>query len=95
MKKAYGVVSKGNGECFLMAEKHTSLSVGGGQAGQGFPCVMVLWIVDTIGGQNEHVSKGDVCGTLKQSHHKNPPVLMLVEADDDSYRNRQMEPGVE
>lgn len=35
-----GVVSKGNGECFLTKEKHMSLSVGGGQAGQGYPCVM-------------------------------------------------------
>ena len=42
MKKAYGVVSKGNGECFLTGEKHTSLSIGGGQAGQGFPCVLVI-----------------------------------------------------
>lgn len=37
---ASGVVSKGNGECFLTHEKHTSLSIGGGQAGQGYPCVM-------------------------------------------------------
>ena len=38
---ASGVVSKGNGECFLTPDKHTSLSGGGGQAGQGYPCVMV------------------------------------------------------
>ena len=37
---AAGVVSKGNGECFLSHEKHTSLSTGGGQAGQGYPCVL-------------------------------------------------------
>jgi hypothetical protein len=37
---ATGVVSKGNGECFLTKEKHTALSAGGGQAGQGYPCVM-------------------------------------------------------
>lgn len=34
-----GVVSKGNGDCFLSPERHTSLTSGGGQAGQGFPCV--------------------------------------------------------
>lgn len=39
--KAYGVVSKGNGECWLMKEKHTALSIGGGQAGQGYPCVLI------------------------------------------------------
>ncbi|HBR07618.1 MAG TPA: hypothetical protein DD735_01840, partial [Clostridiales bacterium] len=37
---AAGVVSKGNGDCFLMPENHTSLTKGGGQAGQGYPCVM-------------------------------------------------------
>jgi len=37
---AAGVVSKGNGDCFLTEEKHTSLTKGGGQAGQGYPCVM-------------------------------------------------------
>ena len=30
---AAGVVSKGNGECFIMPERHMSLSIGGGQAG--------------------------------------------------------------
>ena len=32
---AEGVVAKGNGDCFLTPERHTSLSAGGGQAGQG------------------------------------------------------------
>ena len=32
---ASGVVTKGNGECFLTPDKHTSLTSGGGQAGQG------------------------------------------------------------
>ena len=36
----YGVVTKGNGDAFLEEEYHTSLSTGGGQAGQGFPCTM-------------------------------------------------------
>jgi DNA (cytosine-5)-methyltransferase 1 len=35
-----GVVTKGNGNCIISPEKHTSLSQGGGQAGQGYPCVM-------------------------------------------------------
>lgn len=35
-----GGVTKGNGECFLTAESHTSLTKGGGQAGQGYPCVL-------------------------------------------------------
>lgn len=36
---AYGVVAKGNGDAFLSEEKHTSLSTGGGEPGQGYPCV--------------------------------------------------------
>lgn len=35
-----GIVSKGNGDCFLAPERHTSLSSGGGQAGQGYPCIL-------------------------------------------------------
>ena len=35
-----GVVSKGNGDCFLTPECHTALSGGGGQAGQGYPCIL-------------------------------------------------------
>ena len=38
--ESYGVVSKGNGDAFISRERHTSLSTGGGQAGQGYPCVM-------------------------------------------------------
>jgi len=37
---ASGVVTKGNGDCFLTEEQHTSLTSGGGQAGQGYPCVL-------------------------------------------------------
>lgn len=37
---ASGVVTKGNGDCFLTPDVHTSLTGGGGQAGQGYPCVL-------------------------------------------------------
>ncbi len=37
---AEGVVTKGNGDCFLTPEWHTALTAGGGQAGQGYPCVL-------------------------------------------------------
>jgi DNA (cytosine-5)-methyltransferase 1 len=37
---AAGVVSKGDGNCFLTPETHTSLTGGGGQAGQGYSCVL-------------------------------------------------------
>ena len=38
---AAGVVSKGNGEAWLMDEKATSITSGGGQAGQGYPAALV------------------------------------------------------
>ena len=37
---AEGIVTKGNGDCFLTPERHTALTAGGGQAGQGYPCVL-------------------------------------------------------
>ena len=37
---ASGVVTKGNGDCFLTPEWHTALTAGGGQAGHGYPCVL-------------------------------------------------------
>ena len=37
---AYGVTTKGNGDAFISKERHTALTLGGGQAGQGYPCVM-------------------------------------------------------
>ena len=39
--QSYGIVSKGNGEAWLIEEKHMALCVGGGQAGQGYPCVLI------------------------------------------------------
>lgn len=36
-----GITAKGNGDCFLSEEQHTTLSCGGGMAGQGYPCALV------------------------------------------------------
>ncbi len=46
---AAGVVSKGNGDCFLTEECHTSLSSGGGQAGQGYPFILAAGASPTAG----------------------------------------------
>lgn len=48
----YGVVSKGNGEAWITLETHMSLSLGGGQAGQGYPCVLIVCEKDD--GRKEH-----------------------------------------
>lgn len=37
---AAGVMAKGNGECTMTPETHGTLTSGGGQAGQGYPCVL-------------------------------------------------------
>ena len=34
-----GITAKGNGDCFLSEERHTSLSGGGGMPGQGYPVI--------------------------------------------------------
>ena len=77
---AAGVVSKGSGNCFLMPERHASLSGGGGQPGQGYPCVLTAAFcagagaaAGTIGYQEE------IAPTLKGSASGNmmPSVLCL------------------
>lgn len=51
-RKSFGVVSKGNGDTFIAEERHCALTVGGGQAGQGYPCVLTaeLGIASRDGG---------------------------------------------
>lgn len=38
---AYGVVAKGNGEAWVILEKHMTISAGGGMPGQSYPCALV------------------------------------------------------
>ena len=94
-RKCYGIVSKGNGEAWTIEEKHMALSCGGGQAGQGYPCIMEptafctsfyhqnssLCIIDTIGGQAERAWEGEVAPTLKATHYKMPPCVGSDMAD--------------
>ena len=57
-KHAYGVTAKGNGDVFISEERHTTLSAGGGQAGQGYPCCL------------QNSSGDDIAGTLDASYYK-------------------------
>lgn len=59
---AYGVTTKGNGDAFISEDRHTSLTSGGGQAGQGYPTVLVEEKAVGINGQ--------VAGTLDASYYK-------------------------
>ena len=81
---AAGVVSKGDGTCFLTEVAHTALTSGGGQAGQGYPCVLtrnslekerqVLCLNDQ-GGQFMSCSE-NITGTLRSQMHGHPPILL-------------------
>ena len=65
---AEGVVSKGNGDCFLTQDVHTSITSGGGQAGQGYPCVLTAGFCAGAGPAAGGVGYQEECApTLKAS----------------------------
>ena len=70
---AAGVVTKGNGDCFLMQDKHASLTSGGGQAGQGYPCVLTARFDPKGGfiseGKEPGMADTDSSGGRKPSAH--------------------------
>ena len=77
---AEGVVTKGNGDCFLTPERHTSLSAGGGQAGQGYPCVLTAGFSAGAGASAGSIGYGEeLAPTLKGSASGNcmPSILCL------------------
>lgn len=73
---AAGVVSKGDGDCFLMPEIHASFTKGGGQAGQGYPCVLTAAFCGNAGAQSRGIGYQDECSpTIKTGTA--PSVLCL------------------
>lgn len=73
---AAGVVSKGDGDCFLTPETHTSLTSGGGQMGQGYLCVLTAAFSPNAGTKAQGIGYQDECApTIKTSHA--PAVLCL------------------
>ncbi len=71
-----GVVTKGNGDCFLTPDVHTSLTGGGGQAGQGYPCVLTAGFCGNAGKDARGIGYQPECSpTLKTSTA--PSVLRL------------------
>ena len=62
-----GITAKGNGDCFLSLERHTSLSGGGGQAGQGYPCVLTAGFSAGAGSSAGSIGYGEeVAPTLNR-----------------------------
>ena len=85
---AAGVVTKGNGDCFLTEDVHTSLSGGGGQAGQGYPCVLCL---NDQGGQFLDCSE-NVAGTLRAQMHSHQPLVLESNQEHAVVRNDGVSP---
>lgn len=78
MIKAYGVTTKGNGDAFINEKTHTTLNTGGGQAGQGYPCVLVL---NDQGGSQISCEKDEISPCLRAQDHGHPPIV-IYEADN-------------
>ena len=74
---ASGVVTKGNGDCFLTEDVHNTLSGGGGQAGQGYPCVLCL---NDQGGQYMNCSE-NITGTLRAEMNAHQPLILESNQD--------------
>ena len=77
---ASGVTTKGNGDAHLMPELNYSLSCGGGQAGQGYPCVLTAAFSAGAGASAGGISYSEqFAPTLKGSASGNcmPSVVCL------------------
>lgn len=79
---AFGVVSKGNGNCFLTPECHTSLTSSGGQTGQRYPCVLCL---NDQGGSQMHLTE-EKTGTLRAQEHGHQPLVFDNHGQDARFR---------
>ena len=69
--ESYGLVSKGNGEAWLTPERHMSLSIGGGQAGQGYPAAVIRMRSGCEGGGKGATTLGDQFPHIAIENHPN------------------------
>lgn len=92
---ASGIVSKGNGEAWLMEEKTTSVTSGGGQAGQGYPAALVSEPIVLESNQNHATVTDDgVSPTLPASMGMGGGyVPMVTESHAISFQERAGKPG--
>ena len=75
-----GLAAKEDGGCFLSPDKHTTLSSGGGQAGQGYPCILAAAFSAGAGASAGSIGYSeDIAPTLKGTASGNsmPSVLCL------------------
>lgn len=81
---AAGVVSRGDGGCFLMPGMHTFLTNGGGQAGQGYPCVLTEGFCGNAGAEIGIGVCSAITGAAETSGN-NQPVLFENHGIDARY----------
>ena len=74
---AAGVVTKGNGDCFLTEDVHTSLTGSGGQAGQGYPCVLAAGFCAEASADARGIGYQEECAPTLKRQEKGPSVLCL------------------
>lgn len=74
---ASGVVTKGNGDCFLTENVHTALSAGGGQAGQGYPCVFTAGFCAEASKSTRGIGYQEECAPTLKAAEKGPSIMCL------------------
>ena len=92
---ASGVTTKGNGDAHLMPELNYSLSCGGGQAGQGYPCVLTAAFSAGAGASAGGISYSEqFAPTLKGSAGGNCMPSVLSVNSPTIYENHGMDARV-
>ena len=74
---ASGVVTKGNGDCFLTENVHTALSAGGGQAGQGYPCVFAAGFCAEASKNARGIGYQEECAPTLKAVEKGSSIMCL------------------
>ena len=74
---ANGGVPKGNGDCILTENVHTALSAGGGQAGQGCPCVLAAGFCGESSKSARGIGYQEECAPTLKAVEKGPSVMCL------------------
>ena len=78
LSTAYGITVKGNGEAFVSKETHATLATGGGQPGQGYPCVVQKeQAVCGYDGYNQCLT-GEVSKTITSGRNDTHNILCVV-----------------
>lgn len=47
-------------------------------------------IIDSVGGQSECAWESDTAPTIKRTHYKNPPCVMVIEDEDDNTNREEI-----